>query len=261
MPLEELEALMLEIESTPDNRERQKLFGLIQPVVDLHREALQRVVEIVRESGGEHVLEKFAADDLLGDLLRGYELMPTQDIQTRVLVALDEARPLLHSHGGDVELVEMRGRIAILQLTGSCQGCASSLITLKRGVEATLFRLVPDLRGVEVSGITTPALPPGAKWLPLVYWTDLHDGEWLKVNLFEDELLVCTFDQRPFAFKNRCPEGGESLETAEFHELHLMCADHGKRFDLRTGACANDPTLHLDVLPVMVDDAVIKVAI
>lgn len=261
MPLDDLETLIQEIESTPDNRERQKLFALIQPVVELHRDAMQRMIEIVRESGGEHVIEKFVNDPLLGNLLRGYELVPSEDIETRVNVALEEARPLLRSHGGDVELVEMRGRIAILQLTGSCHGCASSLITLKRGVEATLFRLVPDLRGVEVAGMTTPALPPGAKWLPLVYWSDLRDGEWLKVQLFEDEVLVCTFDQRPFAFKNRCPEGGESLETAEFHQLALACPEHGRKFDLRTGECAEDSTLHLDVLPVMVDDVVVKVAI
>lgn len=261
MPIEDLQLLIQEIESTPDNRERQKLFALIQPVVELHRDALQRMIEIVRESGGEKVIDKFIKDPMLGDLLRGYELVPTQDIEERVNIALVEARPLLHSHGGDVELVEMRGRIAILKLTGSCHGCASSMITLKRGVEATLFRLVPDLRGVEVSGITTPALPPGAKWLPLVYWTDLHDGEWLKVQLFDDEVLVCTFDQRPFAFKNRCPQGGESLETAEFHHLALACPDHGTKFDLRNGACAENSALHLDVLPVMVDDAVVKVAI
>lgn len=261
MPFEDLDALIQEIESTPDNRERQKLYALIQPVVELHREALQRMIEVVRENGGEHVIEKFAKDPMLGDLLRGYELLPTEDIETRVNVALIEARPLLNSHGGDVELVEMRGRIAILKLTGSCHGCASSLITLKRGVEATLFRLVPDLRGVEVSGITTPALPPGAKWLPLVYWSDLHDGEWLKVQLFDDEVLVCTFDQRPFAFKNKCPQGGESLEKAEFHHLAVACPDHGRKFDLRTGACAEDAALHLDVLPVMVDEAVVKVAI
>lgn len=261
MPFEDLEQLIHEVESAPDNRERQKLFALIQPVVELHRDALQRMIEIVRENGGEHVIERFIQDPMLGDLLRGYELVPTEDIETRVHVALEEARPMLQNHGGDVELVEMRGRVAVLRLTGSCQGCASSLITLKRGVEETLFRLVPDLRGVEVSGMTTPALPPGAKWLPLVYWSDLHDGEWLKVQVFEEEVLVCTFDQRPFAFRNRCPEGGESLETAEFHHLALACADHGKTFDLRTGACASDATLHLDVLPAMLDDAVVKVAI
>lgn len=252
---------MQELESNPDNGERQRLFGLIQPVVELHREALERMIAIVRESGGQQVIDKFAGDEFLGGLLRGYELLPTEDISTRVLMALEETRPLLHSHGGDVELVEMRGRIAVLQLTGSCHGCASSLITLKRGVEATLFARVPDLRGVEVVGVTTPALPAGAKWLPLVYWSDLHEGEWMKVQLFDDELLVCTIDQRPFAFRNRCPEGGETLEDAEFHHLALACPGHGRRFDLRTGACSNDLDLHLDVFPVMVDEAVVKVAI
>ena len=261
MPFEQLEELMQEIESAPDNRERQRLFGLIQPVVELHREALQRMIEIVRESGGQQVIDKFGNDEMLGDLLRGYELIPSEEIAARVLMALEVARPLLNGHGGDVELVEMRGRVAVLQLTGSCQGCASSLITLKRGVEATLFEHVPDLRGVEVVGVTTPARPAGAKWLPLVYWSDLHEGEWMKVQVFDDELLVCTIDQRPFAFRNRCPEGGESLESAEFHHLALACPSHNRRFDLRTGACANNTTLHLEVFPVMIDEAVVKVAI
>lgn len=261
MSFEQLEALMQEIESSPDNRERQRLFGLIQPVVELHREALERMIAIVRQAGGQHVVDKFSEDELLGDLLRGYELLPSEEIEKRVELALEKARPMLRSHGGDVDLVEMRGRVAVLRLTGSCHGCASSLITLKRGVEATLFEHVPDLRGVEVAGVTTPELPAGAKWLPLVYWSDLHEGQWMKVQLFDDELLVCTIDQRPFAFRNRCPEGGEGLESAEFHHLALACPSHGRRFDLRTGVCSDDTKLHLDVFPVMVDEAVVKVAI
>lgn len=252
---------MQELESTPDNGERQRLFGMIQPVVALHRDALQRMIEIVRESGGQKVIDKFGTDELLGNLLRGYELLPSEEIETRVSAALEFSRPMLRNHGGDVELVEMRGRVAILRLTGSCHGCASSLITLKRGVEATLFSHVPDLRGVEVVGVTTTELPAGAKWLPLVYWSDLHEGEWMKVQVFDDELLVCTIDERPFAFRNRCPEGGESLETAEFHHLALACPQHGRKFDLRTGACDSETHLHLDVFPVMVDEAVVKVAI
>lgn len=261
MSFERLEELMVELEAAPDNRERQRLFGLIQPVVELHRDALERVVAIVRESGETALLDQLCADPLVGDLLRGYELVATAGIEKRVNAALELARPLLHSHGGDVELVEMRGHVAVVRLTGSCQGCASSLITLKRGVEATLFEQVPDLRGVEVAGVTTPELPAGAKWLPLLYWSELREGEWLKVQLFEDELLVCTIDQRPFAFRNRCPAGGESLELAEFHKLALSCPGHGRKFDVRTGACAEDAALHLDVFPVMIDDAVVKVAI
>lgn len=261
MHFDDVDAVIRELESGSDNAERQKLFGMIRPIVELHRDALQRMIEIVRESGGEPVVQRFAADELLGWLLRGYELIPSEDIGARVTAALDEARPLLLRHGGDVTLVEMRGRVAVLRLTGSCHGCASSMVTLERGVEATLFRLVPDLRGVELEGLTTPVLPQGAKWLPLVHWSDLRENEWLKVQLFDDEVLVCTIDDRPFAFRNRCPEGGESLESAEFHHLILACIEHCKRFDLRTGACENDAQLRLEVLPVMVDDAVLKVAV
>jgi len=73
-----------------------------------------------------------------------------QDLQTRVEQTLDEIRPYLMSHGGDVTLLEVTPeKVARLQLIGACGGCPMSAMTLKFGIERLLEDRVPELAGVE----------------------------------------------------------------------------------------------------------------
>jgi Fe-S cluster biogenesis protein NfuA len=66
----------------------------------------------------------------------------------RVLDA--EVRPDLQTDGGGIELVGMdEDRIVQVRLTGACQGCSSSLITLTMRVESVLKAAVPEIRFVE----------------------------------------------------------------------------------------------------------------
>ena len=58
----------------------------------------------------------------------------------------DEIRPGLQADGGDLELIDIDGDTVTVALRGSCAGCPSAHITLKRWVEAKLHELVsPDL--------------------------------------------------------------------------------------------------------------------
>ncbi len=58
----------------------------------------------------------------------------------------DEIRPALQADGGDLELVDIVGDRVLVRLKGSCAGCPSAHITLKRWVEARLRELVlPEL--------------------------------------------------------------------------------------------------------------------
>ncbi len=73
-----------------------------------------------------------------------------QDLETRVEETLDEIRPYLASHGGDVNLVEVTPeKVARLQLLGACGGCPMSAMTLKFGIERLLEERIPDLAGIE----------------------------------------------------------------------------------------------------------------
>jgi len=67
---------------------------------------------------------------------------------------IDEIRPALQSHGGDIELVavdEDTGVVSV-RLQGACQGCPGAAMTLRIGVERQLRQRVPgitEVRAVE----------------------------------------------------------------------------------------------------------------
>jgi Fe/S biogenesis protein NfuA len=60
-----------------------------------------------------------------------------------------EINPALAAHGGRVRLVEITAEMqAVLQFGGGCHGCGMADVTLKQGIEQTLTRRVPEIRGV-----------------------------------------------------------------------------------------------------------------
>jgi Fe-S cluster biogenesis protein NfuA len=72
------------------------------------------------------------------------------DLETRVEKTLDEIRPYLMSHGGDVNLLEVTPeKVARLQLVGACGGCPMSVMTLRFGIERLLEDRIPELAGIE----------------------------------------------------------------------------------------------------------------
>jgi Fe/S biogenesis protein NfuA len=69
----------------------------------------------------------------------------------RVANVLEEAvNPSIASHGGRADLIALdeAGGVAYLRLSGGCQGCAMSQMTLRQGIETTLLEEVPELTKV-----------------------------------------------------------------------------------------------------------------
>jgi Fe-S cluster biogenesis protein NfuA len=78
----------------------------------------------------------------------------------RVTQALDEVRPYLATHGGDVELLGVgEDGVAHLRLKGSCSGCPSSAITLKSAVEEAIHKAAPDVEDIVAEDDPAPAAP------------------------------------------------------------------------------------------------------
>jgi len=72
-----------------------------------------------------------------------------EDLQKRVIQALDEIRPFLHKDGGDVELVEIEIPVVKVRLVGSCEICKINHVTLKTGIENTIKKFAPEIETVE----------------------------------------------------------------------------------------------------------------
>jgi Fe-S cluster biogenesis protein NfuA len=120
-------------------------------VIELHGAALERIFNTVADSGGESagLIDALVADDLVGSVLLLHGLHPL-DLETRVRQALEQVRPLLRSHGGNVELLGLAGGVARLRMLGSCDGCPSSAMTLRHAIEAAIYEKAPDVTGIEL---------------------------------------------------------------------------------------------------------------
>ncbi|RPI71287.1 MAG: NifU family protein [Ignavibacteriales bacterium] len=71
-------------------------------------------------------------------------------MEQEILKALKKIRPFLQADSGDVELVEVTNEgIVKVRLTGACEVCPLSVMTLRAGIERTLLREVPGIRRVE----------------------------------------------------------------------------------------------------------------
>ena len=69
-------------------------------------------------------------------------------MQDKVEEVLDKIRPALMRDGGNVELVEVNDGTVKVKLTGACNGCPMSTMTLKMGIEKILKQEIPEIKEV-----------------------------------------------------------------------------------------------------------------
>jgi Fe-S cluster biogenesis protein NfuA len=69
-----------------------------------------------------------------------------QDIVDQIQAILEEkVRPAVARDGGDILFHGFKDGIVYLAMQGSCQGCPSSTMTLKNGIEGLLKHYVPEV--------------------------------------------------------------------------------------------------------------------
>lgn len=57
-------------------------------------------------------------------------------------------RPVLQTHGGDIQYKRFEDGVVYVELQGACNGCPGALNTLKNTVEGFLQKLFPEIREV-----------------------------------------------------------------------------------------------------------------
>ena len=74
---------------------------------------------------------------------------PQGEIADRVRAVLDsQVNPAIAAHGGMISLVDVSDTEIYVEMSGGCQGCALSRMTLRQGVERMLRQAVPELTAV-----------------------------------------------------------------------------------------------------------------
>lgn len=286
-----IEAL-LEASAAGGSAARARAEELVGCVSDLYGAGLGRVLDILHESGrlDDELLAAFAADDLVASLLLVHDLHP-YDVETRISQALDTVRPYLGSHGGDVELLGIDDDgVVRLRLLGSCDGCPSSSVTLQLAVEGAVEAAAPEMTRIEVetsepapakagavfsldslrARIDAPADAVSATWVAVPELDALTPGEVAGFEVADLGVCACRLGTDVFCFRDRCGHCGESLAGGVVERRLgdpvgtgvLRCANCRAHFDVRrAGAGLDDPSEHLDPLPVLVRDGATSIAV
>ena len=278
-----IESLLEEIESFEDPEARAKTAEMVQTLLELYGEGLGRIVESVGRLGGEDLKNELLGDELITHLLLLHGLHPV-DVQTRVLGALDEVRPYLESHGGNVQFLGIAEGVARVRLEGSCDGCPSSTMTLKLAIEEAVQRAAPELEGVEAEGVAEPPPKPTVAFVAaptmrkkkkkppeensVSSWTtigelDLPGGRMLVKEVSGEPVLFLQLAGNLYAYRDVCPGCGTSLEQGELRVADLTCSGCGRRYDARrAGRSLDDASQsHLEPVPLLVgEDGTVKVA-
>lgn len=274
-----IEALLGEIETFQDPEVRAKTAEMVQVLLDLYGEGLARILDAAAQRD-EGLLDAFVEDELISHLLLLHDLHPA-DLETRVMHALDEVRPYLESHGGNVELLGIGDGVARVRLEGSCDGCPSSAMTLKLAIEEAIQKAAPELEGVEAEGVAEPqpqttivAGPTlrrkkkkqqeaGTSWVAVEGLARLSGGGMLAKEVSGEPVLFLKLGDDHYAYRDLCPDCGESLERGTLEGAELVCPGCENRYDVhRAGRCLDDPDLHLEPVPLLVgEDGSVKVVL
>jgi Fe-S cluster biogenesis protein NfuA len=161
--LDRLEQLLEGVEDFPPEM-RDHVLELLDGVDALHRHAVRGLAVALGEQ-----LEQVRAAEPVTDWLFAAYGVGVDDLAS-ASAALEEIRPYIHEHGGEVEVLDVTDGIVRLRLSGACSGCTASSDTLREGVQQALQAGLPGFVGMEVveaDPSAAPHPPPGPTLLQI----------------------------------------------------------------------------------------------
>ncbi|MBV9223807.1 MAG: NifU family protein [Acidobacteriaceae bacterium] len=278
-----MERAIEELERLADADARGTATAAVQALLELYGAGLERLVELVAAADDGTLARAFADDQLISHLLLVHGLHPVA-LEDRLTQALDEVRPYLESHGGDVELLEIAESTVTLRMRGSCSGCPSSAMTLKLAIESAIEKAAPEIERV-IAQDDEPAKPngngllqielapalaapasvgaPAGTWETAGSLTGLSDGKLMTRRVAGHELLFMRIAGGTYGYRPECPSCSASLSGGMLDATELACPSCASRYDVvRAGRCLDSPQLHLEPVPLVVgDDGLVRVAL
>jgi Fe-S cluster biogenesis protein NfuA/nitrite reductase/ring-hydroxylating ferredoxin subunit len=278
--IQRIEQLIEKIDAVEDPELRASAVELVQSLMELHGEGINRLLEIVSEDqAGQAIIDHLGQDELVGGLLILYGLHPVA-FATRVVQALDKVRPYLKSHGGNVELLSVTDGMVQLQMVGSCHGCPSSAMTLKLAIEAAIYDAAPDVTEISVAGIVEQPAPgpalvplqrirnegsgkvPGGSWKEVAGVGSLIQGSVRAIEVSGQPVLFCRLNGDFYAYACTCSSCGATLDSARLESTTLVCSNCQQGYDvLRAGRGLNQSALQLQPFPLLMEGGQAKIAL
>jgi Fe-S cluster biogenesis protein NfuA len=145
--------LVQQIEAIADPAVRAATKNLVQSLMDLHGAAFEKALEIVAGSGepGMNIIDRLGRDSLVSSVLILYGLHP-EDVETRVVRAVERVRPKLRKHDCEVELLGAEAGAIRLRVETGSHTCGSTANTLQATLEEAMYDAAPDLTSLVIEG-------------------------------------------------------------------------------------------------------------
>ena len=263
-----VQELQERLDAAGDPATRELADELVSAIVQMYGAGLERIVAAARRGGdGRRCRGRLADDPLVATLLMIHDLHPVP-LEERVHEALEQVRPYMESHGGNVELLALSDGVARIRLEGSCSDCSASTVTLELAIKQALEEAAPDLEGLEVEGIE-PAPPsrrprrrgsdrlplaeaPAPAWFEVSSVDALPAGGCRVAEVGGSRLVVANVDGTLLAYRDACAGCGGPLHDGELDDGALRCPACARIYFLpRAGRSMDDDRLQLEPVPLL----------
>lgn len=152
--IQRIGGLVHEIEEFADPASRAKAKELMQSVMDLHGNGLERVMEIIFQAGdpGIRIIDELGRDPLVGSLLVLYGMHP-ETLESRVTRAVEALAVELHKKSCSVELLRINAGEVRMRVSTGPHTCGSTTSQLRSQVEEAIYGAAPDVASLIVEGL------------------------------------------------------------------------------------------------------------
>jgi Fe-S cluster biogenesis protein NfuA/nitrite reductase/ring-hydroxylating ferredoxin subunit len=270
-------ALLVVNAQAPDAQKH--ALDLKKAIEDFHKLGLTKIIQKLKEDPrGKELLFELVDDPTVYALFQMHGLV-REDLGVQAARVLDSVRPYMQSHGGDVELVEVREDTVVVRLSGSCNGCSMSAVTLRNTVEEAIHEHLPQIKNVEVAPNEPDQVDHGHSHagganagfvsLDAIAGTPKVDHGWMlgpiastvqeavpfRLDADGASFVIVRFHGRLQAFRNECAHLGMPIDGASVDPETgvLVCPWHGSRFDCTSGECLTVPEAQLEALPLRLE--------
>ena len=226
-------------------------------IEELNGEALRRLIRVLKtDPAALAAIKSAVADEVVYAVLRRHDIVKPS-LNERVESALEGVRPMLASHGGDVELVKVKPPSVEVRFIGACDGCPASALTFHAGVKKAVQDACPEitdivqvkgLGGSEESGLrfVSPfALGAKGNWIAAGLLSEIPEGSVRSTVLVGEKVLLSRNGSTVTCFQNACAHLGFPIHDGEIENGIITCPHHGFQYDLSTGECLTAPEVQL----------------
>lgn len=227
----------------------------------LHQEAIRRLIKnLSSEPAAMQALRNALGDEIVYAVLRHLEIVKPS-LQERLENALKSVRPMLASHGGDVELVSVTPPdTAEIRFLGACDGCPASMLTFIAGVKKAIEDHCPEISDIKqvqgllngsavkansVQFVSPFALTQNGDWQFAAELDTVPEGGILRVDLAGADVFLSRNGRIVSCFENACAHLGMTIHDGEISNGIIACPHHGFEYDLRSGECLTAPEVQL----------------